>query len=172
MKKLKPYKGYTATVEFDADEMLLHGRLDRIRDVVSFHATSVDDLHAEFVAAVDDYLAFCRERNEVPDRPYSGRFVVRMEPEMHRSLAVAASADRLSINTWLLRLISDALETPSGESQRDGEPGAASARRDGWSPRRSGRAGTALPVPATLRGTPNRKSAGSASDKQAIPAKE
>ena len=168
MKKLKPYKGYTATVEFDADEMLLHGRLDRIRDVVTFHATSVDDLHAEFVAAVDDYLAFCRERNETPDRPYSGRFVMRMEPEVHRRLAAAASGERLSINAWLVRLISAALDTPPGE----GEPGAAAARRDGWSPRRSGSAGTILPVQAKLREGSARKPAGSASARRADPAKE
>ena len=62
MEKMKAYKGYTATVEFDPDEMLLHGRVDNIRDVVTFHASSTADLQREFEAAVDDYLDFCSER--------------------------------------------------------------------------------------------------------------
>ncbi|HSU17422.1 type II toxin-antitoxin system HicB family antitoxin [Longimicrobium sp.] len=65
----QPYEGYTATVEFDSDEMVLHGRLENIRDVVTFHASSVDEVQPAFVEAVDDYLALCEERGEEPDVP-------------------------------------------------------------------------------------------------------
>lgn len=58
---MKPYRGYTATIEFDPDERVLHGRVDNIRDVVSFHAASVDQLQVAFEEAVDDYLEFCTE---------------------------------------------------------------------------------------------------------------
>jgi predicted HicB family RNase H-like nuclease len=64
MKKLKPYKGYTVTVEFDADEMVLHGRVENIRDVVSFQAAAADDLQSRFEEAIDDYLDLCSERGE------------------------------------------------------------------------------------------------------------
>jgi len=69
VKKTKPYKGYTATVEFDADEMVLHGRVDDIRDVVTFQASSADRVQPAFVEAVDDYLVLCDERGEEPDMP-------------------------------------------------------------------------------------------------------
>ena len=102
MKKLRPYKGYTAIVEFDSDEMVLHGRLANLQDVVSFHAESVGQLHAAFEEAVDDYLNLCRERGEEPDRPYSGRFVVRLDPELHRPVPPleGAMADLSYLGTY------------------------------------------------------------------------
>jgi predicted HicB family RNase H-like nuclease len=65
----QPYKGYTATVEFDSDEMVLHGRVDGIRDVVTFQALSTDRVQPAFVEAVDDYLTLCDERGEEPHVP-------------------------------------------------------------------------------------------------------
>ena len=78
MEKTQPYKGYTATVEFDCDERVLHGRVDTIRDVVTFQASSVDDVQPALIEAVDDYLALCKERDEepassiTPSGPYEG----------------------------------------------------------------------------------------------------
>lgn len=110
MKKLRPYKGYTAIVEFDGEEMVLHGRLANIEDVVSFHAESVGELHAAFEEAVDDYLDLCRERGEEPDRPYSGRFVVRLEPELHRSVAAEAERRHMSLNSWIVEAVQRSLD--------------------------------------------------------------
>jgi predicted HicB family RNase H-like nuclease len=110
VRKLLPYKGYTATVEFDSDEMVLHGRLTNIQDVVTFHAESVAQLPAAFEEAVDDYLELCRERGEEPDRPYSGRFVVRLDPQLHRRLAADAERRRISINTWIVETVERALD--------------------------------------------------------------
>ncbi|HEX8433330.1 MAG TPA: type II toxin-antitoxin system HicB family antitoxin [Longimicrobium sp.] len=114
MKKTKSYKGYTATVEFDADEMLLHGRIDNIKDVVTFHADSVEQLESRFHEAVDDYLDLCAERGEQPDKPYSGRFVVRLDPDQHRRVALSADRKGVSLNTWIVEAIDAALS--AGES--------------------------------------------------------
>ena len=61
------YKGYTATVEFDPDEMVLHGRVDNLHDVISFHAVSVETAQSAFEEAVDDYLDLCSERGDRPE---------------------------------------------------------------------------------------------------------
>jgi predicted HicB family RNase H-like nuclease len=106
---MRSYKGYTASVEFDPDEMVLHGRIDNIRDVVTFQADSVGQLQSAFEEAVDDYLDLCAERGEEPGKPYSGRFVVRLDPDVHRRLAVEADRRRISINTWLVETIERAL---------------------------------------------------------------
>ena len=111
MKKMKPYKGYTATVEFDADEMVLHGRVDNLRDVITFHAASIDGVQAAFEVAVDDYLDLCESRGEQPEQPFSGRFVLRVDPELHRTIAVQAAREGKSLNAWILRAISARLET-------------------------------------------------------------
>ena len=70
------YKGYTGKVEYDAEANILHGEVLGIRDVVTFQAKSVDELQKAFRDSVDDYLAFCRERKEEPDKPSSGKFVI------------------------------------------------------------------------------------------------
>ena len=66
MEKTQSYKGYTATVEFDRNELVLHGRVDTARDVVTFQASSAEGVQPAFIAAVDDYLALCEERDEEP----------------------------------------------------------------------------------------------------------
>ena len=70
---MKMYKGYTATVEFDADETVLHGRVDNLRDVISFHAVSVGSAQSAFEEAIDDYLDLCSERGEQAEKPVVGK---------------------------------------------------------------------------------------------------
>ena len=73
------YKGYIGKVAFDADARLFHGEVVGIRDVVTFQGQSVTELEAAFKASVDDYLAFCRDRGEEPDKPCSG---LKMAPTL------------------------------------------------------------------------------------------
>lgn len=105
------YKGYTAKVEFDNDANLFHGQVLHLRDVITFQGQSVDELRREFEASVDDYLDFCVERGEQPEKPFSGRFVVRLDPEVHRKVAIAASRRDQSINTWVSKVIERAVTT-------------------------------------------------------------
>ncbi len=65
------YKGYIGHVEFDDEADILHGEVINIRDVVTFQATSVKEVHKAFRESVDDYLAFCLSRDESPDKPFS-----------------------------------------------------------------------------------------------------
>lgn len=96
------YQGYTASVEFDSDAEVFHGRVLNIRDIVTFEGTSVGELQEEFRASVDDYLAFCTERGEEPERPYSGRLALRMTSELHSSIARCAVRMNQSINSWIV----------------------------------------------------------------------
>ena len=95
------YKGYAAKVEFDDEAMIFHGEVIGIRDVVTFQGKSVKDIERAFHDSVDDYLDLCRERGEAPDKPFSGRFVVRVSPEIHRKVYVSAKKSGQSINSWL-----------------------------------------------------------------------
>ena len=94
------YKGYSARVEFDQDARVLFGEVEGLRDVVSFEASDVKDLEREFHASVDDYLAMCAERGEEPEKPYSGKFVVRVDPVLHREVAIAAGRSGKSLNAF------------------------------------------------------------------------
>jgi predicted HicB family RNase H-like nuclease len=74
---LMTYKGYEATVECDRDAEIFHGEVINVRDVITFQGKSASELTKAFADSVDDYLAFCHERGEAPERPFSGQFVVR-----------------------------------------------------------------------------------------------
>ena len=92
------YKGYIGKVEYDPDAKILHGEVFGIRDVVTFQADSPKDVEREFHASVDEYLAYCAERGESPNKPFSGRFLVRVDPDLHRTLSTLAEAFDKSLN--------------------------------------------------------------------------
>lgn len=94
------YKGYSARVEFDGDDGIFVGRLAGINDVVGFHADSVSGLVLAFHEAVDDYLATCLQLGKTPEKPYSGRVMFRVRPEVHARAALAAQLAGKSLNQW------------------------------------------------------------------------
>jgi len=104
------YKGYTARVEFDQDARILFGEVEGLRDVVTFEATDVKDLEREFRASVDDYLAMSAERGEEPEKPYSGKFVVRVDPVLHREITMAAARSGKSLNAFTAEALKRWLE--------------------------------------------------------------
>ncbi len=95
------YKGYSATVRFDNDDDIFHGEVLGLRDVVTFQGTTVDELKRAFEDSVEDYLEFCRERGETPDKPFSGKFLVRIEPSLHRRLYELSADEGKSLNAWV-----------------------------------------------------------------------
>lgn len=95
------YKGYLATVEFDDEADLFHGEVINLRDVITFQGKSVDELRQAFKDSVEDYLDFCASRNEEPEKPFSGKFSVRMEPDLHRRISLQARKARKSLNSWI-----------------------------------------------------------------------
>ncbi len=99
------YKDYTAKVEYDDEAGLFHGYVLNLRDVITFQGTSVEELRREFRESVDDYLDWCAERNEAPEKPFSGKFLVRLEPSLHRAIASKAALSRESLNTWVVHVL-------------------------------------------------------------------
>ncbi|MBP0617255.1 type II toxin-antitoxin system HicB family antitoxin [Jiella mangrovi] len=92
------HRGYEARIDFDEEAESFHGEVLNLRDVITFEGTSVEELKKAFIDSVEDYIAFCRERGEEPEKPFSGQFVVRAEPRLHRQLAVAAKRAGISLN--------------------------------------------------------------------------
>jgi predicted HicB family RNase H-like nuclease len=100
------YRGYAGSVEFDTGDRIFHGRVLGITaDIISFEGTSVDELEADFHNAVDDYLALCAEDGVEPQRPYSGRFVLRLPPATHGEVTAAARLAKTSMNRWIVEAI-------------------------------------------------------------------
>jgi predicted HicB family RNase H-like nuclease len=104
------YKGYTAKIEFDDQANVFHGEVLNLRDVITFQGRTVEELRNAFHDSVEDYLDFCARRNEPPEKPYSGRFVVRLAPSLHRAIATQARLADKSLNAWLQDILREKVE--------------------------------------------------------------
>lgn len=100
------YKGYAARIEYSEEDGLFVGHIAGIRDVVGFHGESVQELREAFEEAVDDYLATCAALGRPAQKPYSGKLSLRLEPELHATVAVKAELSHKSINQWVADVIS------------------------------------------------------------------
>jgi predicted HicB family RNase H-like nuclease len=103
------YKGYTARIEYDGDDQLLVGRVLGVRDIISFHGETVRETESAFHAAIEDYLADCAEQGITPEKPASGRLLLRVPPEVHAAVSVAAQASGKSINQWATEALRQAV---------------------------------------------------------------
>lgn len=103
------YGEYLAKIDFEEDSKLFHGRVINIRDMVNFYGGSAEELLTEFRRSVEEYLAVCREEGIEPDKPYSGRFNVRLAPELHRALAEASAQEGKSLNAWVAAELAQAV---------------------------------------------------------------
>jgi predicted HicB family RNase H-like nuclease len=111
------YKGYVGLVEFDDEASLFHGEVVNTRDVITFQGKSVAELRKAFRESVDDYLAFCAERGEEPDKPFSGQFVTRISPDLHRRASVAAGMAGKSLNAWVTEQLQSAVESSDSNTR-------------------------------------------------------
>ncbi len=103
------YKGYLAHVEFDEQADLFHGEVVNTRDVITFQGRSVEELRQEFEESVEDYLAFCAERSQEPEMPFSGRITLRLSPERHRRIVMAAEKSGKDVATWAAEALDEAV---------------------------------------------------------------
>ena len=97
------YRGYFGTV--DAEDGIFAGRVVGLRDVITFEGATYAEVEQAFRESIDDYLAFCAERGEAPDRTYNGNIALRLNPETHRRAAMRAQAEGISLNQWIARRI-------------------------------------------------------------------
>jgi predicted HicB family RNase H-like nuclease len=109
MKNAMIYKDYAARVEFDAEDRIFFGRIAGIRDIVTFHGETVDELEASFKEAVDHYLDTCAKLGDEPNKPYSGKLTLRIHPSIHAAVATAAETSGKSINKWVADMLDKAV---------------------------------------------------------------
>jgi len=103
------YGNYIGKVEYDDEAGLFHGEVINLRDVITFQGDCVEDLRRAFKDSVEDYLDFCKERGENPEKPFSGKFVLRVDPELHQEISQRAQADHISLNQWINSRLEEAV---------------------------------------------------------------
>ena len=102
------YNGYLARIEYDPRENILVGHVLGVSDRISFHGETVTGLAEDFHAAIDHYLDDCRKTGRMPQRPASGKLMLRIRPEVHAAVGVAAAAAGKSINQWVDEILEGA----------------------------------------------------------------
>ena len=92
--------------DYDAEADIFHGEVQHINDVVTFQGRSIDELKQALADSVEDYLTFCAEEGRQPQKPFSGRFDLRISPELHQQLAAQAARSGMSLNRWISESLS------------------------------------------------------------------
>ncbi|MCL2679270.1 MAG: type II toxin-antitoxin system HicB family antitoxin [Dehalococcoidia bacterium] len=108
MKKAMTHKGYVGTVEYNDEDDCLFGRIAGIRDIISFEGDSVAEIRKAFEEAVDDYLKHCAAVGKEPNKPYSGKFILRIDPALHAKIAAKAMASGKSLNQYATDVLAHA----------------------------------------------------------------
>jgi predicted HicB family RNase H-like nuclease len=111
MSEFLEYKGYSGSVRFSADDEVFHGKLEGIRDLVTYEGTDVISLKRNFEDAVEDYLQTCQKKNREPQAPYKGSFNVRVGPDLHKRAAAFAVEHHKKLNTIVTEALEHYLET-------------------------------------------------------------
>ena len=110
------HKGYAARIEYSDEDSCFIGHIAGINDIIGFHGDSVAQLRTAFEEAVEDYLETCEKLNRPPQKPYSGNLMLRLPPEVHAAIAIAAEVSGKSINQWTTDTLAGILQTTSQSS--------------------------------------------------------
>ncbi len=94
------YKGFTAKIEFSADDNVFFGRLIGLKDIVGFHGETVEELKDAMRQSVDFYIETCERDGKKSKKSYSGKVLFRLPDKLHAEIAEAATREGKSINEW------------------------------------------------------------------------
>lgn len=109
MNTLK-YKGYIGSVGYSEPDKVFFGKIEGIDGLINYEGESVAELTAAFHEAVEDYLAFCKDLGQKPEKSYTGTFNVRIPPATHRDIANLAAEAGISINAFVKKTLDEAVK--------------------------------------------------------------
>ncbi|ELR98627.1 type II toxin-antitoxin system HicB family antitoxin [Gloeocapsa sp. PCC 73106] len=103
------YQGFEAIIEYDEQDRLFFGRVINTLDVIAFDGSSVEELESSFQSAVDEYLEDCQKKGKTPNKPFSGRFNLRIPPDLHRQAVLKAEKEGISLNAFVEKALHNIL---------------------------------------------------------------
>ena len=104
------YKGYKGTVEYSREDDCLVGKVIGMhQDLILYEGKTLDELKSDFVEAVESYLEGCKVEGKKPRKPFSGKILVRMSPDLHERITIAATDSHITINEFINRALNTEL---------------------------------------------------------------
>ena len=110
------YRGYTARIEFDERDNIFVGRVLGIKAIINFHGETVTELRSDFEAAINHLIVDCEQRGVTPEKPASGKLMLRIPPEIHAAAVIAAQSAGMSLNQWAGRVFAQATHSETSYS--------------------------------------------------------
>lgn len=109
MKDMIKHKGYFGSVHYNPEDRVFYGKVEFIRSLVSYEGRDADSLESSFREAVEDYLLTCAEFGREPEKPFKGSFNVRIAPELHERVMIAAAKHGMTLNRFVTEALSQAV---------------------------------------------------------------
>lgn len=106
MNSMLEYKGYHATITYDADDELFVGEVFGITDSLSFHGKSIEELKQMFANSINNYLDMCKYLGKKPEKEFKGSFNVRIPSELHKQIALLAAQEKITLNQYVINALS------------------------------------------------------------------
>ena len=103
------YKGYEAVIRYSDEDETFVGEVINTRDILVFDGADVNEIKQSFKLVVNEYLEDCKHENRKPNKPFSGQFVMRIPPELHRNLFINAKKSGQSLNSFVTEKLGDAV---------------------------------------------------------------
>ena len=119
MKSMLEYKGYHASIEYDAEDNIFVGEVFGITDSLNFHGTTVEELKDMFEQSIDNYLELCKKAGKSPDKEFKRTFNVRIPAELHKKAALAAAEQKMTLNQYVVQAIAQSFQEKDKVEERN-----------------------------------------------------
>jgi predicted HicB family RNase H-like nuclease len=97
--------GYKAKIEYDPELDQFKGEILGLNGTADFYGTNPNSLRKEFRTSLKVYLEVCEEKNISPTKEFSGKFNLRIPPQLHFEISAKATAADKSINQWVSEVL-------------------------------------------------------------------
>lgn len=111
MKNMMIIQGHKAIIHYDPETKMLRGEFVGLNGGADFYADNISDLHKEGEASLQTFLTVCQEQGIESYKHYSGRFNVRVSPQIHAAAVAAAAAKNISLNEWISQTLFQAIQS-------------------------------------------------------------
>lgn len=115
MSNVLKYRGYHAKIEFSAEERVFFGEVFGIEDSLNFYGETVSEIEDAFHNCIEEYLEMCKEFGKEPNKSFKGSFNVRVRPELHRDVAIAAYDKGMTLNQYVEEALEKSLSNQSNQ---------------------------------------------------------
>jgi predicted HicB family RNase H-like nuclease len=97
--------GYHAKIDYNGETNQFRGEILGLSGGADFYGSSPEELRREFKKSLDVFIEVCKEQGIEPRKHYSGKFNLRISPELHEKLAMTAEAQGMSLNSLALEAL-------------------------------------------------------------------